>query len=1414
MSNWYAIYSVPLSNGGVKRMSNKGPEDKENISPEELLKKLQEQTKKRKEEEATFREGIDILEASEEEEKAAAAIKQQKKSELEAAMDAQLDAVLEDPEVKKLQEQRAKAREDEKRAIEEKRAKQKKVLEEQKQNFVPTEAMVAATAAKAKAKEERLKSLQAKVEQAKVEDEKQKVQPQTAQPAATTTPSTIAPSTVAQKDLHNIDPGTVEYNIGFLGLEGKGARVYRELLESEKSYLKAMNAQSKQEMQAMVNIYDTLPPDELAGFTSKEQLQVIFAKFVELREAQEELMVHLQNRDPMQWKVGLESLMQHYKNYFEAQHGMNIPPKIYNYKLGSMLITPIQRFPRYGMLMAELKKELEKSKPGSTTFDEVTEDVINLTKALNKTIGEKDEAAEKVKNDKMVDEFNKSNDPQKLIPIFTGVENSVLKANELMVSFDKIDFKYVTPATVKLITDSLKTQRERWAVPSTAEQGEGVKAEKAEKLQRIQEVTEYLSTKLKGLTVSNQENTLAQYIASSDRTPEQIKAQARAINYVMTPEQILGEIAKNMDQYKAIKVDELKKQALANIVTFITELVKADPFNQQYADLNAYVLETDEAKKQELEKNPLIQHYNQIIQKSDNVIDSQFLTQALSGELERIAKSTLDYDKLQDKVAQILNAPPNTGKFEFDVNKAAEVAADLKNKHLSMLIKIKPSELPGCPWLKTETQDKCPSIKAFIDDYNNIQSTVSNDIVLAPYEAEQKNRFAFYVHLLDETMKAHDYHSGYAILNALDGASVNRLKNLKGDPVLDSILDKHRKTLSSANNYKDLKIEIKANLGEPHILPMNVFTRELFAIEDANPAVTEDGKPNMLRVEMLGQSNLALQNAQDKARIVIQRTSTSKLNAKTTFGTRFSDYHLTEQEQYDRSLEVYPRGDDVVAFASKNIRSTAEVVAQSRIEAKVKEYKSIVEKATLTSADKVRLNLLRREISDIEIKSPRIQVFVDKALQELQKLQTVTPVVVPPAAVTPAAVTPAAVIPAAVTPAVEPPAAVPPAAVPPAAVPRAVAPAVPQPPVTTKPHAPAAPEDTKVEAPKAEEQVGIFRRMLNTFANTIKGAVSKKPEAAVQAPTPSPVVEIPADVRKATAMGFLNRVPKDAPRYLANQDVKYINDLLNGLKAYTNNSDPEIKAEAIKRFNEIYPQAKAKFGNNLSVEPLVKEQPAPLAAEAAAPTTTTTQTVAPAVTPPVTQTTAVSEVKDEALPSIDEVWALIQEQEAAVAANNDKDQPHSDLNPLHIAPPIILHNITKAPAHSATANPLLVTSATAKPSNSDLNVAYQEFKKALEPLKQELINQFNNQVDNNLMKEKVEKTFKYVIDNLDPNKGENLNSATLNRLKGEISPVLKKPPLTGESVWPKIDQEFQKLDKVLNSPKMAEDEKAHVHPKA
>ncbi|MCS5710379.1 RasGEF domain-containing protein [Candidatus Berkiella aquae] len=179
-----------------------------------------------------------------------------------------------------------------------------------------------------------------------------------------------------------------------------GNNVYRELISSEKNYLQKIDTLDLKTMVAVLRKFDEPvnpadknknSPADQSEMTRAEAIEM-FDALVAVKEAQKKVTASLLEADPNKWAEALKSANQAYAEYTILYNKIGtkpIPDKANELfkeihrttdNISSILITPVQRGPRYNLLIRDIMKN---SPENIDQFNTAAEKISQFSKILN-----------------------------------------------------------------------------------------------------------------------------------------------------------------------------------------------------------------------------------------------------------------------------------------------------------------------------------------------------------------------------------------------------------------------------------------------------------------------------------------------------------------------------------------------------------------------------------------------------------------------------------------------------------------------------------------------------------------------------------------------------------------------------------------------------------------------------------------------------------------------------------------------------------------------------------------------------------------------------------------------------------------------------------------------------------------------
>ncbi|HRE30410.1 MAG TPA: hypothetical protein PLD88_00410, partial [Candidatus Berkiella sp.] len=202
-----------------------------------------------------------------------------------------------------------------------------------------------------------------------------------------------------------IDPETnreVKHNYNELSNNSArtGIRVYEEIISSERSYAEGLAAFTPERIEKMLNAFDKLSSKE-RGELTRDELETMLKSLPLMKAICDKMITALEKGDLAE----VDNLMNKSANVYaryasvhkplplklnqDKDNGKAIFPKVNNKDANSYLITPVQRFPRYGLLARDVLKQMPSGAQAIEAFETMRVTADMTTGRMNVITGDK-----------------------------------------------------------------------------------------------------------------------------------------------------------------------------------------------------------------------------------------------------------------------------------------------------------------------------------------------------------------------------------------------------------------------------------------------------------------------------------------------------------------------------------------------------------------------------------------------------------------------------------------------------------------------------------------------------------------------------------------------------------------------------------------------------------------------------------------------------------------------------------------------------------------------------------------------------------------------------------------------------------------------------------------------------------------
>ncbi|XP_073846413.1 ral GEF with PH domain and SH3 binding motif [Musca autumnalis] len=235
---------------------------------------------------------------------------------------------------------------------------------------------------------------------------------------------------------------------------------------------------------------------------------------------------------------------------------------------------------------------------------------------------------------------------------------------------------------------------------------------------------------------------------------------------------------------------------------------------------------------------------------------------------------------------------------------ADELANQLTLLDFSVFAAIQPDELTSCAWTKKEKHTTTPNIVAFTKRFNHTSFWIVQEILSGDQPKQRAEILAHFIKVAKKLHELNNLHSLFAIISAMQSASIYRLKKTwaylakKDKQSYERLSD----IFSDQNNWENLRAYLES-LRLPCIPYLGLFLTDLIYIDLAYPQ--KNGIEPEQRRNRMNNILRVISNYQESNYSNIQPIESTQ---KYLTSIRYIEelQNIFEEEQYKKSLKLEP----------------------------------------------------------------------------------------------------------------------------------------------------------------------------------------------------------------------------------------------------------------------------------------------------------------------------------------------------------------------------------------------------------------------------------------------------------------------------------------------------------------------------
>jgi len=424
---------------------------------------------------------------------------------------------------------------------------------------------------------------------------------------------------------------------------------------------------------------------------------------------------------------------------------------------------------------------------------------------------------------------------------------------------------------------------------------------------------------------------------------EMYKFYATDLHEYQTPIEIMDSISSLL---KATKDEKQKEIILHNAKLFVAELIKADPLQTRYKELNDYLVSKNPPEFNKTDPNSLVGKFVAIVGSKENESNmikngkealkkaawnaANIVVENAKIDPEKILKGEAEGkfnlgSYLQEDLSQGKVRGPKDKQF---AENAKLITQDLKHHSMALMLKVNSTEFNKESFASTKEKNwhKAENLREMMMQFEQIKHMILTDIMKGTSRSHQQNIYNFYTKVFNGLVESGDYFTAYAIKSAFDAGPLLALQKGYLEQGVKLSMPTEYEKFNKNNEIFSPQLGFKALIENQEknglTTDVSVLISRIMGFESTDEFNIE--KPSYDRLEIMGKILSGFQKFQNRAKEYLKQ---EQVNCYSNVGVRLKNLSYSENKLYAMKGKIYPDEKN-----SKSIFSDKKITLESQNE--------------------------------------------------------------------------------------------------------------------------------------------------------------------------------------------------------------------------------------------------------------------------------------------------------------------------------------------------------------------------------------------------------------------------------------------------------------------------------------------------